>query len=144
MAKESAKEVTKQMIEMWDMTNIDWMGYEKEVDDVFSYHHLKVAKRNGGPISIDNGAILCGKTAHPYLHVVERYDRDMFLFITKILIQVNDQNYMPTYDQLLRIDAALNIFENEHCGDTNKKGYPLVKESFAKRLVKKKDFYFFE
>jgi hypothetical protein len=144
MAKERAKEITNQMIEIWDMTNTDWMGYEKGKKDIFSYHHLRVAKRNGGPISIDNGAILCGESAHPYLHVVERYDRDMFLFITKILIQVNDQCFMPTYDQLLRIDAVLNIFEREHCSDANKKGYPLIRESFTKRLVKKKDFYFFE
>lgn len=144
MAKERAKEITNQMIEMWDMTNTDWMGYEKGKKDIFTYHHLRVAKRNGGPLTIDNGAILCGDTAHPYLHVVERYDRDKFLYLTKVLIEVNDQRSMPTYNQLVRMDDVLNEFEREHSSDVNKKGHYLVRDSFTRRLVKKKSFYFFE
>ena len=90
------------------------------------------------------GAILCGETAHPYLHIVERYDRDKFLYLTRVLIEVNDQGFLPTEEQLIRMDDVLNEFEREHSSDTNKKGYYLVKDTFTRRLVKKKNFYFFE
>ena len=143
MATET-RDVTNQMISLWQMDNMDWMGYEKGKKDIFTYHHLRVAKRNGGPVTIKNGAILCGETAHPYLHIVERYDRDKFLYLTRVLIEVNDQGFLPTEEQLIRMDDVLNEFEREHSSDTNKKGYYLVKDTFTRRLVKKKNFYFFE
>ena len=138
------KDVTRQMIEIWDMTDTDWMGYKIGNKNPFTYHHLRVAKKNGGHTTIENGAILCGRTGHPYLHVIERYDRDKFLYLTKILIEVNDQRKMPSYEQLSRIDDVLEEFENEYSGKTNKKGHYLIRDSFEKRLVKKKSFYFFD
>lgn len=143
MAKHK-REVTDAMINMWGMTTTDWMGYEKGKRDIFTFHHLKVAKRFGGPIEIWNGAILCGQTAHPYLHTVEIHDRDRFLYLTKILIEVNEQRHMPTREQLLKIDEALNIFEQEHSSDTNKDGYYIIKDTYTRRLVKKRELYFFD
>ena len=139
----AVREVTKQMIEIWGMTNTDWMGFINE-DDMFSYHHLRVAKRNGGPVTIHNGAVLCRLTGHPYLHIIEAHDRDKFLYLTKILIEVNDQRYMPTFDQLVRMDAVFTEFEREHLSDINGNGGYLIRDSFEKRLVRKKDFYFLE
>ena len=54
MATET-RDVTNQMISLWQMDNMDWMGYEKGKKDIFTYHHLRVAKRNGGPVTIKNG-----------------------------------------------------------------------------------------
>lgn len=143
MAKHK-REVTDQMIELWDMDETDWMGYEKGKKDIFTFHHLKVAKRFGGPVEIWNGAILCGQTAHPYLHTVESHDRDRFLYLTDILIDINEQRHMPTYEQLLKIDEALKVFESEHSSDVNKNGFYVIKDSYTRRLVKKKEFYFFD
>lgn len=128
------KEVTRFMMEEWNMTNMDWMGYFLEKGEHFSYHHLRVAKRHGGPITVQNGAILIQSGGHEYLHTIETRDRDMFLYLTDILIEVNDQRFMPTKEQLLRMSSTLKSFEREHCGDTTSKGHPLIKERYLRRL----------
>lgn len=139
----TVKDITNQMIIMWGMTYTDWLGFFKD-DDMFSYHHLRIAKRKGGPVTIDNGAILCKSTGHPYLHIIECHDRDKFLYLTKILIEINDQRYMPTFDQLVKMDAVFTEFEREHSADINSNGGYLIRDSFERRLVRKKDFYFLE
>ena len=81
--------VTKEMIKIWKMRDVDWMGYKLQKGDVFTFHHLIVPARSGGLYTINNGAILCGRTSHPYLHVIERIDYDRFLYITSLLIEIN-------------------------------------------------------
>ncbi len=98
------------------------------------YHHLRVPAKDKGPITIYNGALLCGKTAHAYLHTIADYNRDMFIDLTKILIEVNDQFYLPTTNQLIRYNEILESFEREYSGKTNKKGYPIIRETFTMRL----------
>ncbi len=121
------------MINEWKMVDTDWMGYKLQRGEIFTYHHLIVPKRFGGQETIDNGAILCGKTAHPYLHVIEAKDYDMFQYITNLLININNQREMPSRQQLLAIDAILRQFEREHCGETTRKGKQLIKTEYVER-----------
>ena len=71
------------MIRMYKLKElgIDFMGYEFHKNDA-SYHHLIVPRRKGGLETIQNGAILMQSTGHNYLHTIERYDLEIFEFIT--------------------------------------------------------------
>jgi len=37
----------------------------------------------------------------------------------------------------MAIDDILTCFEREYCGIRTKKGYPLIKEEYTRRLLKK-------
>ena len=124
------KAITNLMIYEWDMKDRDWLGYRLQKGDIFTYHHNLLAKRDGGEETIKNGAILCEKTAHPYLHIIEGRDYELFLYLTNLLAKVNEQGFMPTKQQLLAIDAVLRQFEREHQEDRTRKGKLLIKQEF--------------
>lgn len=128
------KNITITMMNIYGMKNVDWLGYELQKDDIFTYHHL-FKKSYGGIESIKNGAILCGKTSHPYIHLIEYLDFDIYLYLTKLLTEVNLQRHMPTDKQFMVMYKTLLQFEREHENDRSKKGKILVKESYKKRII---------
>lgn len=132
------KEVTKLMINEFKIKELgyDFMGYQLQRGDIYTFHHLIVPNRNGGPYARWNGAILCGKTAHPYLHLIENKDYDIFCYLTSEMIDINTQGYISTYN-LRNIDNLLCQFEREHSGDRSKKGKLLIKEEYTRRLFKR-------
>ena len=110
------------------------MGYTFTRDNA-SYHHLIIPRRLGGPETVQNGAILNGKTSHPYLHIIERKDLDIFNLITSEMIDENIKGRLDP-DNLRRINDLLNCFEREHSGDSTKKGKALIKEEYTRRFYK--------
>ncbi len=129
------KEVTKLMIEEFKLKELgmDFMGFHLNKGDIYSFHHLIVPNRNGGAYARWNGAILNGKTSHPYLHVIEAKDYDMFCYITSEMIDMNVKGYLDI-ENLRNIDEVLRQFEREHCGDRTKKGKVLIKEEYTRRI----------
>ena len=125
--------ITRIMYSKFNLTDTDFMGYELDRKSA-SYHHLIIPRRLGGPKTIDNGAVLNGKTAHPYLHLIEGRDYEIFCLITSEMI---DQNLKGRLDieNLKRIDMLLKYFEKGHSGDTNSYDEPLIKEDYVKRLI---------
>lgn len=123
------KYITKLMIEEYNLKNIDMMGYRFNKNNA-SYHHLIIPRRMGGLETIENGAVLNGKTSHPYLHIVEGIDLDMFIAITQEII---DEKALGRLDKgcLKRIDDILNQFEKEHSGKRTSKGKVLIKPEFV-------------
>ena len=128
------KEITKIMINMWKMENVDWLGYELQKGDYFSYHHIK-KREFGGKEIINNGAILCSNSSHQYIHLIENKDYEMYLYLTNILMNINNQREMPNKYQLLAIDNILKQFEKEHENDRSKKGKILIKEEYKRRVI---------
>lgn len=129
------REVTKLMINEFKIKQLgyDFMGYALQKGDIHTFHHLIVPNRNGGPYERWNGAILCGKTAHPYLHVIESKDYDMFSYLTSEMIDMNVLGRLdPT--NLKHISALLKQFEREHCADRTRKGKMLIKEEYTRRV----------
>ena len=126
------KPVTKEMIRLWDMKDVDWMGYKKGENDIFTFHHLIVPNRKGGPYAMWNGAILCGNTAHPYLHVVENYDYDRFLYLTSKLIDMNALGRLDL-ETIKQIDACLKYFEHEYQGKNTKRKKRIIKPEYTVR-----------
>ena len=127
------KEITKLMITEFAMKDMDWMGYKLQKGDMFTYHHTRVFRRDGGIEDRKNGSILCGNTSHPYLHLIEYQDPESFGYLTNILIQINNQGFMPTIPQLLAIDSILLGFEDRFSDLRGKKGKLLIKKEYKER-----------
>ena len=135
--------ITKIMIKKYALEKIkyDFMGYGfKNIKDL-SFHHLIVPHNmckdevNGGYIEW-NGVILNQDTAHDYLHTIERFDFDRFLAISSEMLEEKSQGYI-CYQNILYISQILDGFEKEYYGKYNKKGTPIVKESYLRRVLKK-------
>lgn len=137
------REITKIMIKKYALLKLkyDFMGYEFNNPNQLSFHHLivphRLCKSKGlGEGYIEwNGAILRQNTSHDYLHIVERYDLDMFNAITSEMIDVNVKGYLDI-ENIKAIDDILNNFEREYCSARTKKGYPLIKEEYTRRLIR--------
>lgn len=123
--------IKKLIIDLYDMKNKDWFGYVLGDNDIFTYHHI-IKRENGGKKTIDNGAILTS-VSHPYLHVIEFKDLDMYKFLNRILKDINEQRYYPSEMQLAIIDNVLRQFEREHSGERNRKGKLLIKEEYVNK-----------
>lgn len=128
------KEITKLMIREFKIKQLgyDFMGYSLQKDDIYTFHHLIVPARFGGKYERNNGAILCGKTSHPYLHLIENVDYDMFCYLTSEMIDINIEGYIDV-KHLKYIDECLKDFEREHCSDRTRKGKILIKEEYLRR-----------
>lgn len=120
----------------------DFMAYPFNDEKELSFHHLIIPKRLSEKAGIGdgyvmwNGAILVQNTAHNYLHIIEQYDRDMFLAITNEMIEENKKGYIDI-ENLKRIDDILKQFEKEYWNVRTRKGLYIIKEQYTKRLVKR-------
>ena len=137
------KEITKFMISNFKLKQLgmDFMGFSLQKNDIYTFHHLIIAKRDCRALQIPaegyvrwNGSILCGKTSHPYLHLIEAKDFDMFCYITSEMIDMNIKGYLDI-DNLKRISDVLKQFEKEHENDRTKKGKILIKEEYKRRVI---------
>lgn len=128
------KQVTTKMIRKYGLKtlNYDFMGYTLEKNDICTFHHLIIPNREKGPYAEWNGAILCGKSSHPYLHLIEAKDYDLFCAITSEMIDENVKGYLDV-SNLRYIDDCLTYFEREHCSDRSKKGKILLKDEYLRR-----------
>lgn len=131
------REVTREMIKLYNIKKLgyDFMGYTFNRPEELSFHHLIIPHRDckreglGEGYLMWNGAILKQETSHEYLHTIELYDRELFLRITKYMIEEN-QNKKIDIDNLKRIRDLLLYFEAEHQYDKNKKGKSLIKRKY--------------
>ena len=128
------KEVTKLMINEFKIYELgyDFMGYHLNKNDMLTFHHLIVPKRDGGLYVRNNGAII-QRVPHDYLHIVERYDPEMFYYLTSEMIDMNIKGYLDS-SNIRNIDDVLKEFEREHCSHRNKKGKLLIKEEYTRRV----------
>lgn len=139
------RDITKMMIEKYRLVELgyDFMGYEFKKETELSFHHLIVPKRICIAQGIEdlgyteqNGAILKQSTSHNYLHIVERYDREMFDAITALIIGENLKGYLDE-EYIKRIDDILCLFEKKYSGARAKNGKPLIKEEYTRRRVRR-------
>ena len=136
------RDITKLMILKYNLLELKFMGYEFNAEKELSFHHLIVPHRLCGVQHIENdgyvewnGAVLKQSTSHNYLHVIERYDRDMFDAITYEMVQENQKGYLDLKN-ILYIDDILKKFEREYCGARAKNGKPLIKEEYVRRRIR--------
>ena len=123
--------ILKTLINIYNMKEIDWLGYKLE--DRFSYHHI-IKKCDGGKRTFNNGAVLF-QTSHSYLHTIENYDIEKYIYLNKILKDINTQRYMPTKEQLKQIDFILRTFENDFGNYVSSRGKILIKDIYKERDI---------
>lgn len=119
-------DILKIMIQIWNMNTMDWLGYDNE--EKYSFHHLK-KKADGGEKIISNGAVL-HQSSHSYLHTIEYYDIDKYIFLNKILKEVNNQKQFTTKEQLEQIRYVLLEFQKEYENKTSSRDKPIIKKEY--------------
>ena len=124
----------KIMISIWNMSDMDWLGYINEEN--YSFHHI-IKKSDGGSDDISNGAVL-HLNSHAYLHTIEHYDPDKYIFLNSILKAVNEQMSMPSIEQLKQIKLVLQEFQNEYEGKLSSRGKEIIKKEY--RLDGEREF----
>ena len=131
------KNITQEMIKLYNIKKIgaDFMGYTFKSPNALSFHHLIVPAREGGKEIVQNGAVLNGFTSHPYLHLIEAKDEEIFYRITSEML---DENFKGKIDieNLKQIRDLLLYFEREHIDDTTKKGKKLIKWEYINERIK--------
>ena len=138
------REITKIMYKKYALNKLkyDFMGYEFQRPEQLSFHHLIIphrlckAKGLGEGYLEWNGAILRQNTSHDYLHIIERYDYDMFSAISSEMIDENIKGHLDMVN-IRAIDDVLRCFEREYCGARSKKGHLLIKPEYTRRILKK-------
>lgn len=132
------KAVTKLLINKYhiDKLGYDFLGYALQKGDIYTFHHLIIPARRGGKEVEWNGAVLCGKTSHPYLHVVERYDNEMFYLITSEIIDMKNKGFLDFYN-LNNINEMLGDFEEKFDGFVTRKGHRIIKPEYKRRILRK-------
>ena len=118
--------VLKMMIKLWKMGTMDWLGYDNL--EKYSFHHIK-KKCDGGKQIISNGAVL-HQNSHSYLHTIEHYDLDKYIFLNTILKAVNEQNTMSSIEQLKQIKLILQEFQNEYESKLSSRGKEIIKKEY--------------
>lgn len=134
------RDVTKLMVNKYKLRQLgyDFMGYRFKDEHELSFHHLIVPRRLCKKRNIPeagyvewNGAILRQNTAHNYLHLIERYDMDMYFAITSEMIDENIKGYIDIRN-ISHIDDILDRFEKEYYGVAPIKG------EYTRRLLKRR------
>lgn len=121
----------KTMLKIWKIQDMDWLGYENT--ERYSFHHI-IKKCNGGQQVISNGAIL-HQGSHGYLHTIEYYDLDKYVFINNILKDINTQRSNPTKEQLKQIRYVLLEFQKEYEGKNSSRDKPIIKKEYILDLT---------
>ena len=109
----------------------DFMGYSLQKGDIYTFHHLIVPNRQGGPYARWNGAILYS-TPHQYLHVIEATDYKYFSYLTSEMIDMNQKGFIDI-DNILEINDILCEFEHKYRNRRSKKGKRLIKDAYLNR-----------
>lgn len=130
------RQVTKDLTDDFKILKkgYDFMGYDIQKKDI-TYHHLIVPAREGGPYSYYNGVILNGKTAHPYLHIIEYFEPRTFYYLTSEMLDEKTQREI-TISSLKRIREMLLEFEYKYQNRYTRKGKPIVKEEYTTKRIK--------
>lgn len=118
--------VLRAMIQLWNMQSMDWLGYDNE--ERYSFHHL-TKKCDGGEQVLNNGAVL-HQNSHSYLHTIEHYDLDKYIYLNTILKAINEQRTMPSIEQLKQIKLVLLEFQNEYEGKNSSRDKPIIKKEY--------------
>lgn len=120
------------MLEIYKpVSGLDWMNYKLVRKDI-TFHHI-IKRSSGGRRDINNGALLMGNTAHPYLHIIEYKDIETYNALNKIFKFINQQKHEPTTEQREIIEYLLREFEYKHRWDKSSKGNLLIKQKYLER-----------
>jgi len=82
-----------------------WMGYKLSKKNPYSYHHIREA-RNGGKVSIDNGAILT-RAAHNDLNLLDEHEKSLYHALNNLFKELNQTRKPPTKEYFKEVNGIL-------------------------------------
>lgn len=131
------KEVTKLLINDFKIKELghDFMGYSLQKKDIYTFHHLIVPNRQGGPYAYWNGVILCS-TPHQYLHAIESVDYKYFGYLTSEMQDMKTKGFLDE-DNLREIDNILCEFEWNYRDYHTRKGKKVLRPEYLRRQFRK-------
>lgn len=111
------------------------MGYSLQKKDIYTFHHLLVPNRQGGPCLYWNGVVLCS-TPHQYLHTLEAVDYKYFAYITSEMQDMKVKGFLDE-DNLREIDNILCEFEWNYQDYYTRKGKKVLRPEYLRRKFRK-------
>lgn len=98
-------DVLKQMIVIFKPDGIDWLNFKLCRKSPYTYHHI-VERRNGGPRTIDNGAILT-RLGHDFLNILEIREPELYDDLNTLFKLLNNTKKPPTDDYYEEVNGIL-------------------------------------
>ena len=109
----------RDLIDIFEHDDIDWMGFHQSSKNKYTYHHI-VEKKNKGETTINNGAILT-HNAHRLLNILaedfpKAYDdyQNLFRYINNTKKPIDNDILEDIYGMML------DLFYYQDYGDTSK------------------------
>ena len=134
------KQVTNLLINDFKIKELgyDFLGFSLQKNCILSFHHLILSKEYCKKAKLGkgywywNGVILVQSTAHEYLHLIQRYDDELFRYITSEMIDMKVKGFLDLYN-LQNIQDILDYFEYQHIEEKTDKGNYIIKERYLER-----------
>ena len=124
----------------YDLENkvFDFMGYTFGSKKDLSTHHI-LPRHSGGKTQKDNLCVLNRFTSHNYIHLIEDYDKKVFLQISSHLLKQVSLGKIDI-DEIREIRDLLEFFEFKYRNEEARNGERLIKPEFKeKRIILKED-----
>jgi len=99
------REILVEMLEIYKPNGIDWMDYRMTKKNPYTFHHIK-EKRNGGRLTISNGAIIT-QNAHIYLNHLDANYHKIYMELNDMFKLLNMTMKPPTEDYYEEINHIL-------------------------------------
>lgn len=128
------KPIVRKMINEFELDEIDFMGYLFKNSNA-SFHHLIIPKKENGPTTIENGAVLNRNNSHPYLHLIGNFEPELFRLITKEMVEENRKGHLDI-ENLKEIRRILKEFEQMHKSETDPIRRILTKKHYTENRIK--------
>lgn len=116
----------------------DFLGYTFESKKELSTHHI-LPKNSGGKTDKKNLCILNRFTSHNYIHLIEDYDKKVFLQISSHLLKQVSLGKIDI-DEIRKIRELLEFFEYKYRNEYARNGDILIRPEYkSKRIILKED-----
>jgi len=93
------------LIDIHKPNGFDWMNFKLTKNNPYTYHHI-VERRNGGPRTLDNGAILTS-IGHNLLNILDIYCPDAYNDLQNVFTKINSSKDSPTDEIIGEVDNIL-------------------------------------
>lgn len=97
--------LVEEMIKIYQPSDYDWMSYQITVKNILTFHHI-LEQKNGGLITIDNGALVT-KKGHRALNIIENKSWLLYKAWNELFQEINKSkqpldDYYITQSKILK------------------------------------------
>ena len=114
-------------------TGYDFLGYTFDSKKELSTHHI-LPRHSGGQTKKNNLCVLNRYTSHNYIHLIEDYDKKVFLQISSHLLKQVNLGKIDI-DEIRQIIDLLEFFEFKYRDEESRNGEKLIKPEFKEKRI---------